>query len=67
MTKTISCLILIVFFPFQEETIRIFEAHRNQFLADDDLQKIAAKLGWMDGHVGSLVMVAGAWEMMERC
>jgi len=26
----------------KEETIKIFEAHRTQFLADDDLQKIAA-------------------------
>lgn len=33
---------------FQEETIKIFEAHRNQFLADDDLQKIAAKLGRLE-------------------
>ena len=44
----------MVFFPgFQEETIKIFEAHRNQFLADDDLQKIAAKLGRLMRRLGA--------------
>jgi hypothetical protein len=38
----------------KDQTLKIFEAHRREFLADDDLQKIAEKLGKNSGEVTCL-------------
>eukprot|EP00435_Cladocopium_sp_Y103_P027550 s1889_g6.t2 len=39
----------------KDQTVKIFEAHRREFLADDDLQKIAEKLGENSGEETALV------------